>query len=99
MRIAAQHIEGIRTIVCETAGPDASVRLFGSRLDDKRSGGDVDLLVQLPGPAHNPAMLSATIEARVTRLLGGRRVDVVLGAPNLARLPIHDIAERDGVLL
>lgn len=99
MRIAPQHIEGIRGIVREAAGRDARVRLFGSRLDDGRSGGDVDLLVQLQGPVHNPAMLAATIEARVTRLLGGRSVDVVISAPNLSHLPIHDQAERTGVLL
>lgn len=99
MRIAPQHIEGIRAIVREAAGRDARVRLFGSRLDDRRSGGDVDLFVQLQGPVHNPAMLSAAIEAQVTRLLGGRSVDVIISASNLLHLPIHDQAERTGVLL
>jgi hypothetical protein len=29
----------------------------------------------------------------------GRRVDVLLSAPNLRRLPIHDVALREGRLL
>lgn len=99
MRIDQQHAAGIREIVLEAAGADARVRLFGSRLHDERRGGDVDLLVELDREATDPAWLSARIEARVSRLMGGRRVDVVLSASNLSRLPIHEVAEREGVVL
>jgi predicted nucleotidyltransferase len=64
MRLTFEQIATIRAIVAEFAGSDASVRLFGSRLDDAARGGDVVLL-----------------------------------APNLMRLPIHDEALRTGVKL
>lgn len=75
------------------------MRVFGSRLDDERRGGDLDLLVELPKSVENPAWLSAWLEARITRILDGRSVDVILSAPNLRRLPVHEAAEREGVLL
>jgi predicted nucleotidyltransferase len=50
------------------------VRVFGSRLDDPRRGGDVDLLVELECPVSNPVWLAARISARLPRALRGREV-------------------------
>lgn len=99
MRLSTDQIAHIREVVRQEAGPAARVRLFGSRLDDTRRGGDVDLLVELDCPVSNPAWLAARISARLTRALQGREVDVVLSAPNLARSPLHAVAEREGQLL
>ena len=96
MRITEQQIQSIRQIVEDTAGREASVRLFGSRLDDAALGGDLDLLVELPSPVDHPAALAATLSARISRAVDGRAVDILLLAPNLRRLPIHDIALSQG---
>lgn len=99
MRLTPQQVERIRAIVAEQAGPDAVVWLFGSRVDDTARGGDVDLFVEVPRPVDEPALLSARIAGRVSRALDDRKVDVVLAAPNLMPLPIHDVAQREGVRL
>jgi len=96
MRLSDDHSQGIRRIVAEHAGAKAEVKLFGSRIDDARRGGDVDLLVTLPEPVANPAMLAARLSARTTRLMEGRDVDVVLSAPNLRRTTVHETADREG---
>ena len=46
MRLTPQQIDTIKTTVQQTLGEGAVVSLFGSRLDDQRRGGDVDLLVE-----------------------------------------------------
>lgn len=99
MRLSPEQQAAIRRIVADVAGPDAQVRLFGSRLDDSARGGDVDLFVTLERPVEQPALVSAQLSARISRHLQGRRVDVILSAPNLRTLPIHDVARREGVLL
>jgi predicted nucleotidyltransferase len=99
MRLTQTQIAAIREIVAEVAGSDASVRLFGSRLDDTAKGGDVDLMVEVPHPVEAPAPLAARIAGRISRTMAGRKVDVVISAPNLMRLPIHEAAFRKGVLL
>ena len=99
MRLSPASTALIRRIVTEQAGSDARVRLFGSRLDDARRGGDIDLLVELDHPVAHPAQLSADIAARCSRRLQGRKVDVVISAPNLSELPIHTHARSRGVLL
>lgn len=99
MRLKPDQISRIRAIVAEQAGTDAAVSLFGSRLDDRARGGDIDLLVEIPHPIDAPAAMAARIAGRLSRALDGRSVDVVLAAPNLKTLPIHTIARREGVRL
>ncbi len=97
MRLQAAQIRQLKALAAEEAGPGARLRLFGSRVDDNTRGGDVDLLLELPTPVAEPAWLSARMAARASRLLNGRKVDVILAAPNLAHLPIHDAARRHGI--
>ncbi len=99
MRLNPQHVAAIKQLAAEQFGAGARVRLFGSRVDDAARGGDVDLLVELDAPVTEPGLASARFSVRVSRAMNGRKVDVVLAAPNLMRLPIHDVALRDGVLL
>lgn len=99
MRLTDEQVQAIRDSVSAIAGPSAQVHVFGSRLQDDARGGDVDLLVTLPEPVEHPARLSAHLSARISRSMHGRQVDVVLSAPNLRRLPIHDIALKEGRLL
>ena len=44
-------------------------------------------------------MLAANIGAKVMRAAQGRKVDVVMAAPNIAPQPIHHIARQYGVQL
>jgi predicted nucleotidyltransferase len=74
MRLSTDQIAHIREVVRQEAGPAARVRVFGSRLDDPRRGGDVDLLVELECPVSNPVWLAARISARLPRALRGREV-------------------------
>lgn len=99
MRLTVEQANAIRRIAREEAGADSIVRLFGSRLDDNARGGDIDLLVQAAHPIDRPALFGARLAARLTRVMGGRRVDVLLAAPNLQTLPIHALAARDGIVL
>ncbi len=99
MRLTPQQIQAIRAATAELAGSDAKVRVFGSRLDDTKRGGDVDLLLEMPLPVDQPALLAARLAAEISRLMHGRKVDIIVAAPNLQHLPIHDVARREGVLL
>jgi len=99
MRLTEDQIKIIRQLASEVAGTQAQVRVFGSRLDDDARGGDLDLMLELPEPVDNPALMAAMLSARVSRAMHGRKVDVLLSAPNLMRLPIHDIAFEEGCLL
>lgn len=99
MRLTDEQMEAIRQSARQIGGELARVRVFGSRLDDSARGGDLDLMLELPEPVDNPALMAAQLAARASRALQGRKVDVLISAPNLMRLPIHDIAFQEGRLL
>jgi predicted nucleotidyltransferase len=99
MRLTNQQARDIARLAHRMAGETARVRLFGSRLDDDAKGGDIDLLLEIPEPVTDPALVAARFAAQVTRLMRGRKVDVLLAAPNLKRLPIHEVALSEGRLL
>ena len=73
--------------------------MFGSRLRDDARGGDVDLLVEVDENVGEPAQLSARLAAKISRSMHGRKVDVLIKAPNLLHLPIHTVALAEGVRL
>ena len=99
MRLSPEQIIAIRNGVSQLAGDAARVWLFGSRVHDDARGGDLDLLVEVDEIVEEPAQLAARLAARVSRSMHGRKVDVLIKAPNLLHLPIHTIALAEGVRL
>lgn len=96
MRITARQQTQIGQIIHQILGDDVDIRVFGSRLDDTAKGGDLDLYIKSPTPLAQPAATSAKIAGKISRLMHGRKVDVVLQAPNLKISSIHRIAEQQG---
>ncbi len=99
MRLTSSQIAAIRSSAIQVAGGAARVWLFGSRVRDDARGGDVDLLLELDSAVEEPAQLAAKLAARVSRTMYGRKVDVLVKAPNLKLLPIHSAALTEGVML
>lgn len=48
MRLSPAEVAAIGESAVQAFGEDAVVRVFGSRLDDSRRGGDIDLHIYLP---------------------------------------------------
>lgn len=101
MRLTPAQIQTIRDAVRGVFGPHSAVRLFGSRLDDARRGGDIDLLVELPAtfPAGRAALEAKfSLLTRLERDLGPRKIDVVVAKPGDERAIVQH-AQTSGVLL
>jgi predicted nucleotidyltransferase len=101
MRLTPQQQSTVRATVAETFGPAAQVRLFGSRVDDQKRGGDIDLLIST-SQCDVQALMRAEI-ALLTKLqnqLGEQKIDLLLDYPSrTVRPPILSIAMQTGVLL
>lgn len=99
MRLSDTQTRHIVQATRDIAGPGATVRLFGSRLDDHRRGGDIDLLVQCHTPLAKPVVMAAQLTARLQRTLGDRKIDVLVLAPGMALEPVHQVALAEGRVL
>jgi predicted nucleotidyltransferase len=99
MRLSQSYVEIIRQAAHDVFGPDAVVRLFGSRVDDAKRGGDVDLHVELPhGFEGDPERWKFVSDVQ-ERADDERRIDVVIHHAGQPLRWIDDVALRDGIVL
>lgn len=96
MRLSPQQLQTIRQLVHSRLGDDARLWLFGSRVDDQRRGGDVDLLAEPARPVSLTQWLSCRSALADALDL---KVDLLLRQPADPEQPIHRIARATGVLL
>ena len=101
MRLNQVQVETLKRIAAEVFGPQAGLMVFGSRADDTRRGGDIDLYVTgMDEPMGKLLDAKLLFLVKAKQALGDQRMDVVFApAPHQKRLPIHQEAERTGIPL
>lgn len=78
MRLTSEEHNAIIGAVC-ALDSDASVHLFGSRVDDAKRGGDIDLLVESKRITQDTLYL---FEDELFRYMDEQKVDIVLTRPD-----------------
>ena len=74
-------------------------RLFGSRVDDSRRGGDIDLYIEAANLSAKEAFQrEMCMGADLHMALGERKIDIVINTGQLD-LPIYRVALEQGVWL
>jgi len=99
MRLAQNQVQAIKSVAQRVLGDDARVILFGSRTDDGKRGGDIDLLFETPHSVGNRATALGQIYVALIRELGDRKVDLLLSDPDTPDAPVLRVARETGVLL
>lgn len=84
MRLSNDEQTAIAKAASAALPAGSRVLLFGSRTDDSRLGGDIDLLVEPPEPvdAAQVVALRTRLAAGLYRLMGERRIDILVAAAN-----------------
>ena len=101
MRLTPEQIATIKAAVTEYFGTDASVSLFGSRVDDSKRGGDIDLLIQTSKENMTDIVRSEmAFLADVKMKLGDQKIDILVNYPSRkTHPPILEVARKTGVPL
>ena len=99
MRIAFSEAKAIKETASAVFGARAEVWLFGSRADDAKKGGDIDLYVELP-PEDCSYEKKIRFWCELIRRLGDQKIDIVINKTGVSpHLPIHDVARTKGIKL
>jgi len=85
----------------EVFGSEVRLFLFGSRADDHRSGGDIDLYVMgFKGDFNQQLDAKIKFLTKAKLELGDQRIDAIFAPlPGQPRTPIQRIAEETGIAL
>lgn len=94
MRLSEEEKLGIQSVL-HTADPAATIRLFGSRADDSKRGGDIDIFFETTCPMKlkERLLLQYKLSAKCDV-----KVDLLIKTPEDEDAPIFQIA-RNGILL
>ena len=99
MRIAPFEAQAIRETAHAVFGARAAAWLFGSRADNARKGGDIDLYIELPAEDYSYAK-KVRFWCELIQRIGDQKIDIVINKTGASpHLPIHDIARARGVRL
>ena len=99
MRITPAEAQTIKDTARAVLGERAGVWLFGSRADDAKKGGDIDLYVELP-PEDYAYPKQVQFWCALIDRLGDQKIDIVINKLGLSpALPIHTFAKRQGIKL
>lgn len=99
MRLTETQRTAIKKSVANLIGADSRVWLFGSRADDTKRGGDIDLLVETDQVLPSRVAALCCLEGRLLKTLGDRKIDILIKDANTPEAPIHRAARERGVLL
>lgn len=101
MRLSNQQIDAIKTAVTEIFGEGAEVYLFGSRTDDARRGGDIDLLVSPHGDLDPDERFDARLKilALLHRRLGERKIDLIIRQPEETASAFQQLVQDQAIRL
>jgi hypothetical protein len=99
MRLSPQQQHEIKRLTHEIFGRESTVRLFGSRVDDTRRGGDIDLFIQPEESLDANSAFQKKIDFLVAleKAIGEQKVDVIVDSGK--GKPIERVATETGVVL
>lgn len=95
MRLSQATAEAIRDVFLQVF-VNGELYLFGSRVDDARKGGDIDLYI-VADDMHHLGEKRIEFLTRVKRRIGDQRIDLVVDRGT--RRAIDVLAKAEGVLL
>ena len=98
MRITSLEKTIIKSSVKRHFGWNADVYLFGSRVDNNKKGGDIDLYITTDMPTSEIIREKIGLLVDMEKGLGEQKIDVIINN-HTKQKPIYEIAEKEGVRL
>lgn len=80
MRLSQTEIDAIKKVARMVFGDNTKTLLFGSRIDDNKRGGDIDLYIKYTpvNSDENQYQLKIKFLVQIKKIIGDQKIDVLL---------------------
>lgn len=101
MRLTDEQVLTIKNIIRTNFGAASKLKLFGSRLDDSKRGGDIDLLVEADLNPEEMFLKKIATLGQLQRALGEQKIDLLTVAQTETAnvSDVVKIARQQGIYL
>ncbi len=95
MRLTKREVEALIQGARSSFGEDAKIWLFGSRVDDTKKGGDIDLYIETDKES---GLVAAKLEmlGSIWSTFGEQKIDILVRSRSKKCSPMHEIAKSSG---
>lgn len=97
MRLSKNEISVIKREAQKQFGVNAVVYIFGSRVDDKKKGGDIDVYIET-GLKEDLLIKKIQFLVDVKNQIGEQKIDVVINNRTTDKY-IFDVAKAEGIII
>ena len=100
MRLNTNEISEIKAVTHSVFGVNARVTLFGSRIDDSKKGGDIDLLIKCDKTISRDELYQLKLKflIQLKKRIGDQKIDVLIDGGQQNNT-IFKTAANEGILL
>lgn len=99
MRLTEFEIESIKKLAPRHFGTNVQVYLFGSRTNNKKRGGDIDLFIRNADTSYLKIRTKINFITDLILLIGEQKIDVVLDNPGMEGSAFYDTINKTGIPL
>jgi len=97
MRLKQKTVEEIIKYAKKYFGINVKVYLFGSRTEDYKKGGDIDLYIETNELIECESKIHFLRD--IYKYVTTRKVDLIINTPQQKDIPIFHTAKKEGILL
>jgi len=97
MRLSNKDIAAIKEVTRRIFGDNATISLFGSRTDDNKKGGDIDLFIHCNCQISREELYQLKIKFLVLlkKVIGDQKIDVLINGGQLSKSLLEAVRKEE----
>ena len=100
MRLSDREVTSIKAVTTSVFGENTLVILFGSRTEDNKKGGDIDLLIKCSKTISRAEQYQLKLKflVQLKKKIGDQRVDIIIDGGRVYNSIFRTVA-KEGIIL
>ena len=97
MRLNNKEIAAIKEVTRGVFGDNATISLFGSRTDNNKKGGDIDLFIQCNCQISREEQYQLKIKflVQLKKIIGDQKIDVLINGGQLSKSILGKVQKEE----